>query len=137
MGPPSLRGRLLIVDDDYSVCTMLVDGFSREGYECDSCAEGELALDLMQLHAYDALVLDLMMPGPSGLEILVTAKKRHPRTAFIIVTGMDDGKLAEQAVRQGADDYLVKPIRLGELITSVARAIENKRRESAERPQHD
>jgi DNA-binding response OmpR family regulator len=126
----------LIVDDDYSVCTMLVDKFSREGYECDSCGEGELALDLMQRHAYDALVLDLMMPGLSGLEILITAKKSHPRTAFIIVTGMNDVKLAEQALRQGADDYLVKPIRLGELVTSVARAIENKRRENTERPPH-
>lgn len=127
MGHSNSKGRLLIVDDDYSVCAMLVDKLASEGYECESCSEGVEALDLMRLRAYDALVLDLMMPGVTGLEILGTAKRMYPRTAFIIVTGMDDAKLAEQALRQGADDYLVKPIQLKELGASLTRAIEKKR----------
>jgi DNA-binding response OmpR family regulator len=137
MGKSSSRGRLLIVDDDYSICTMLAEKLSGEGYECDSCAEGEPALDLMQRHAYDAIVLDLMMPGISGLEILMTARKAHPQAAFIIVTGIDDMKLAEQALKQGADAYLVKPIQLEKLVVSVAREIETKRRQGAAPPAQD
>ncbi len=136
MGHSNSKGRLLIVDDDYSVCTLLVDKLASDGYECESCPEGELALDLMKRRAFDALVLDLMIPGVTGLEILVTAKRMYPRTAFIIVTGVDDVKVAEQALRQGADDYLVKPIHLKELAASVTRAIDRKRRtgESADKP---
>ena len=127
MGHPSPRGRLLIVDDDYSVCAMLVEKFANEGYDCDSCSGGELALDLLRHHVYDALVVDLMMPGITGLEVLAIAKKSHPRTAFIVITGMHDIQLAERALSQGADAYHVKPIHLRELAASLTQAIERKR----------
>ncbi len=126
MGRASSKGRLLIVDDDYSVCTMLAEKFSSEGYECDSCSEAGLALDLMQRQAYDAVILDLMMPETTGLEVLIIAKKKYPQTAFLILSGMYDPQLAAQAIKQGADDFLVKPIQLNELVGRVACAIEKK-----------
>lgn len=106
---------------------MLTESLSSEGYECDSCPEVGLALDLMQRQAYDAVILDLMMPGTTGFEVLIIAKKKYPQTAFLIFSGMYDPRLAAQAIKQGADDYLVKPIQLSELVARVARAIEKQR----------
>ncbi len=118
--------RVLVMDDEPSVCLVLSEGLSREGYECQTCLSGEEALSLMQGKSFDVVIVDLRMPGMSGLEFLEKAHKEYPRSAFLMVTGEDDIRQAVQAMKLGAVDYLLKPIELEAVAVSVQRALEIK-----------
>jgi response regulator RpfG family c-di-GMP phosphodiesterase len=121
--------RVLLVDDEPSVCLMLSEGLSAEGYDCQACLNGEDALDLMQRESFDIVITDLRMPGMSGLELMEKAHKEYPHIAFLMVTGEDDVRLGIQAMKLGAADFLVKPIELEAVAASVQRALEIKRME--------
>lgn len=121
------KGRLLIVDDDESVCGFLTELLSAEGYDCQSCSGGERALDLMRRQAFDVIILDLMMPGITGLEVLTLTRKKYPKTVFLILTGMSDVDVGVGAMKQGADDYLMKPCKPEAVVASVEQAVRKKR----------
>lgn len=126
------KGRLLVVDDDESVCGFLIETLSSQGYECQSCPAGEAALDLMRRQTFDVIILDLMMPGMTGLEVLALTRKKYPKTAFLILTGMDSVDVAVGAMKQGADDYLMKPCQPGAVVASVERAVRKRRAEDGQ-----
>jgi response regulator RpfG family c-di-GMP phosphodiesterase len=121
--------RVLVVDDEPAVCSVLSEGLSREGYECQTCLSGEEALKLMQQKSFDVVITDLRMPGMSGLGFLEKAHQEYPRSAFLMVTGEDDIRQGIQAMKLGAVDYLLKPIELEAVAVSVQRALESKRME--------
>jgi response regulator RpfG family c-di-GMP phosphodiesterase len=121
--------RVLVVDDEPAVCSVLREGLSREGYECQTCLSGEEALKLMQQKLFDVVITDLRMPGMSGLEFLEKAHQEYPRSAFLMVTGEDDIRQGIKAMKLGAVDYLLKPIELEAVAVSVQRALESKRME--------
>jgi cyclic di-GMP phosphodiesterase len=120
------KRRILIVDDEAAVCTLLSERLRPAGFECQTSASGEKALELLESEAFDAIISDLNMPGISGLELLENARKQHPHSAFLMVTGVDDIRVAIQAMKQGADDYLVKPFQFDVVLASVRRALERK-----------
>jgi response regulator RpfG family c-di-GMP phosphodiesterase len=121
--------RVLIVDDERSVCVLLSEKLSSEGLECQSCSSGEKALALMQGESFDLIISDLHMPGISGLELLEKVRQDYPRSAFLIITGEGDVQVGIKAMKQGAADYLVKPFQLEAVVASVGRALEKKRLE--------
>ncbi|MFB3924119.1 MAG: response regulator [Terriglobia bacterium] len=121
------KGRLLVVDDDRAVSGFLTDLLSEQGYECQNCPDGETALDTMRQQSFDVVILDLMMPGITGLEILALSRKQYPETAFLVLTGMDDVDVAAGAMKQGADDYLTKPCEPEAVVASVELAMKKKR----------
>ena len=121
--------RILVVDDEPAVCALLVERLTPAGFECRSSTSGKEALDLLQSETFDAIISDLNMPGISGLELLEKSRRQHPLTAFLMVTGVDDIRVAIQAMKQGADDYLVKPFQFDAVLSSVQRALERKRLE--------
>ncbi len=123
------RGRVLIVDDEAAVCELLSEKLTREGFACRSCCSGNEALSLLEQQSFDAVISDLRMPGMSGLGLLGQCHKRHPRIAFLMVTGVDDVRVGIQAMRQGAADYLVKPFQLDAVLGAIERAVEKKRLE--------
>ena len=123
------KKKVLVVDDESSVCLVLTEGLSALGYECQACLNGEDALNLMQQQPPDIVITDLRMPGMSGLEFLEKAHQDYPRTVFLMVTGVEDVRLATQAMKLGAADYLVKPVELEALRASVQRALEIKHME--------
>ena len=123
------KKKVLVVDDESSVCLVLTEGLSALGYECQACLNGEDALNLMQQQPPDIVITDLRMPGMSGLEFLEKARQDYPRTVFLMVTGVEDVRLATQAMKLGAADYLVKPVELEALRASVQRALEIKHME--------
>lgn len=129
MGVGADKKRVLVVDDERGVCAILTDLLSRENFKPTSCTSGEESLELLKQEPFDVVVSDLHMQGISGLDLLKEVRRFHPHTAFLMVTGTDDVRVGVQAMKQGADDYLVKPFQLDAVMASVARALEKKRLE--------
>ncbi len=119
----TLKGNVLAVDDDPGISNLMRDKLTREGFSCLNCSSGEEALEVLQHETFDVVITDLLMPGISGLQLIEEARKTHPRSAFLIVTGVDDIRVGIDAMKLGADDYLVKPFPLDALVASVGRAL--------------
>jgi response regulator RpfG family c-di-GMP phosphodiesterase len=125
-----MSSTILIVDDEPSVCQLLSNRLTHEGFQCRTCSSGEEAAGLVEGKGFDVIISDLRMPGMSGLDLLEIVHKKHPRSAFLIVTGVDDVRVGIDAMKRGADDYLAKPFQLDAVIAAIDRALERKRLES-------
>ncbi|RYB05060.1 adenylate/guanylate cyclase domain-containing protein [Lichenibacterium ramalinae] len=109
---PRAIGRVLVVDDNASTLDLLSRRLRRDGHEVTSCDNGEGALELLAGTDYDLVLLDLLMPGLSGIEVLRRIKAT-PATAglpVIIVSALGEIESAVHCIEAGADDYLTKPI---------------------------
>ena len=124
-----VKDRILTVDDEATIRTLMVEMLSGRGFEARSCSSAEEALELMQRESFDLVISDLHMPTMSGVELLEEVKKKHPRVAFLMATGVADVRVGIEAMQKGASDYLVKPIGLNTLASSVERALKLKRME--------
>jgi two-component system copper resistance phosphate regulon response regulator CusR len=107
--------RVLVVEDDRKVAGFIQKGLGQEGYAVDVLHEGHDAADQAHALDYDAVVLDLMLPGRSGLQVLRDIRARKPALPVLILTAK--GSLEERVtgLDSGADDYMVKPFALAEL----------------------
>jgi two-component system nitrogen regulation response regulator GlnG len=114
--------RVLIVDDEEAVCWSLQRALQREGYQADVAATAEQALVQVGKIAYDAIVLDVRLPGLDGLAALGEIQKRRPGTPVIIATAFGSLSIAVRAVEQGAFDYLAKPFDLTQALDVISRA---------------
>ena len=117
------KDRILVVDDELPVCRSIAGALETEGYLVDTVQSGEEAVKRMTETEYDLLLVDLMMPGMSGLELLKTVKEKHPAAVVIMITGYPTMKTAVQAVKSGAFDYLPKPFTPKELRVLVSRGL--------------
>ena len=118
--------RVLIVDDEPAVCKLLALLLSEAGFDCKTAPSGAEALRLLENDTRDAIVCDLNMPGMTGLQLLAEVRRRSPRVAFLLATGVDDVRMGIQAMKSGADDYLVKPLQEELVIASLHRALQKK-----------
>jgi putative two-component system response regulator len=121
-GPPVI----LVVDDDTAVSRLIVRRLRADGAACLQARTGDEGAALLATRAVDLLVTDVRLPGMSGLELLRRAKARDPLLQVILMTASSDVETAVQALRENADDYLLKPFDLDELVHSVRRAIEHR-----------
>lgn len=126
MAEANPKRRILVVDDEAPVCALISERLIPAGFDCQTCPSGELALELLGNQSFDVIISDLKMPGISGLELLASARKKHPYSAFLMVTGVDDLRVAIQAMKEGADDYLVKPFHFDVVLAGIRRALERK-----------
>ena len=124
---PSPSCEVLIVDDESSFRGMLALMLRETGFRCITAAGGEEALKVLEEQRVDAIIADLQMPGMSGLELLDKVRQRHPHVVFLMATGMDDLRVGVQAMKKGADDYLVKPLDVESVVAGLERALERKR----------
>ena len=120
---------ILIVDDEGAIRSLLHQKLSGEGYQCQEAGSAEQAQDKLRSNAVELVILDIMMPGKSGTELLPEIKTDYPDTAVIMATAMTDTSTAIQCMKQGAYDYLTKPFNLDEVVLSVDRALEKIRLE--------
>ncbi len=108
--------RILVVEDEAKVARALQEGLEREGYQVVVARTGEEGFYLVNAEAFDLVILDLMLPGRGGLEILSTIRKRGLLTPVLILTARDAVEDRVLGLDQGADDYLVKPFAFPELL---------------------
>jgi len=118
---------LLIVDDEAAIRKLLCQKLSREGYQCEEANAAEQALHTLATSLIALVILDIKMPGKSGIELLPEIKSGYPDTAVIMATAVTDINVAIQCLKQGADDYLCKPFNLEEVSLAVQRALEKRR----------
>jgi response regulator RpfG family c-di-GMP phosphodiesterase len=126
MGTSGMSGRVLLVDDEPSVCQLMNDALLRAGYECQSCSSGEEALNALKSAPFDVVITDLYMPGISGMSLVEQGSRVRPESAFLMATGESDARIGVEAMKHGAVDYLVKPFPITSLLESVRRAYEKK-----------
>jgi len=116
--------RVLIIDDDPSHAEALAEGLEADGCRTTIADSGKAGLERMSEASYDAILTDLVMQDVSGLEVVERAQVLQPDAAVLLVTGHASVETAVGAMRAGAADYLTKPVRLPELRTRLARAVE-------------
>lgn len=118
---------ILIVDDEKIVRESLCHWFEEEGYKIDTAEDAEHALKLFEKHKYDLLLVDMKMPGMSGLELLEKIKEIDEDCIFILITAYASVPTAIKALKNGAYDYITKPIDPDELEHIVQKAISQKK----------
>ena len=118
--------RLLIVDDELAHQKVLTAMLEQNGMACKAVSSAQEALDLLQKEPMDAVVADLNMPRVSGMELLTEIRMRYPHLVFMMATGIEDVRLGVQAMRHGADDYLIKPLQMDAVLISLERAFYKK-----------
>ncbi len=116
---PDLLPRVLVVEDDEKVAGAIVDGLGRHGYAVRRAASGDEGLAAVLQEPADAVVLDLMLPGRDGLEILEALRRRGDWTPVLILTARDSLDDRLRGLDSGADDYLVKPFAFPELLARL------------------
>ncbi len=126
-----MKGKILIVDDEKSALKSLSEILSLEGYKVDSVDNGQSAVELLTQDTFDLMILDLQMPGMSGLEVLQEAVKISPEVKIIMLTAHGSLNTAIDALRMGAHDYILKPASPEEILASVVKGIS--RRTESER----
>jgi DNA-binding NtrC family response regulator len=121
------KGRILIVDDEDVVRESLLQWFDGEGYQTRAAASAKEALTVVGEQQFDLALLDIKMPGMDGIELQQRLKDADPDLTVIIMTGYGTVETAVQALKQGAYDYVTKPIDPDDLSRLVAKAIEHRR----------
>jgi len=123
----AVKGRIHIIDDEPIIHEVLGDLLTSEGYETESSSGGEEALKKYMHQGYDLVLLDLLMPGMDGIEVLRQIKKINPHAVIIIITAYASVESAISAMKTGAFDYVQKPFKHDELILTIERALEHKK----------
>jgi len=121
------RGEIIVVDDDDGNRRSTEMALRKDGYRVAAFASGPEGLEHLRAHGADLLVTDMRMPGMNGLEVLAAARGIDPALAVLVITGFGSVQSAVDAMKQGADDYLQKPVNLVELRKRVAAAVEKRR----------
>lgn len=116
--------KILIVDDEQDMRENIAEILAAEDFEINTVENGEAALEQLKASSYDMVLLDLLMPGISGMEVLPLVKRENPATQVIMVTAFSTIDNAVEAMRKGADDYITKPFKINELRMTVRRCLE-------------
>jgi two-component system OmpR family response regulator len=111
--------RVLVVEDDRTVGQYVARGLAEQQYVVELVGDGRAALDAAGAGHFDLVVLDLRLPGMSGLEVLRTLRDRGVGTPVLVLTAQDSVEFKVDALRMGADDYVTKPFAMAELLARV------------------
>jgi DNA-binding response OmpR family regulator len=117
------RYRVLLVDDEVEFVTTLAERLTLRGIDARTAFNGEEALRIMEADPPQVLVLDLMMPGLGGMEVLQYVRSNYPQVQVILLTGQGSTRAGIEGMRLGAFDYLMKPLTIEELMDKIRIAV--------------
>src|SRR5580698_299390 len=121
------EGKLLVVDDDASIRRTLHTTLYGLGFDIGEATTGEEALALCRIVRYDAVLLDINMPGKGGIETCRELRRLLPRVAILMLSVSDDQERKIEALEAGADDYVTKPFHMRELTARIRAALRRAR----------
>jgi two-component system, OmpR family, copper resistance phosphate regulon response regulator CusR len=124
--------RILVVEDEHKIADALKKGLEAEGYQVTTAVSGEEGYFCLTTEEYDLMLLDLMLPGRDGIEILKTIRSKGITTPILILTGRDTVADRVLGLDSGADDYLIKPFAFPELLARIRLLL----RRGLQEPQH-
>jgi putative two-component system response regulator len=124
---------LLVADDNEALRRWEERVLGEQGYACDSACDASTVRERLRQGSYRLALLDVNMPGESGMDLLAHIRREHPEVAVLMVTGEDSTDLAMTAIELGAYGYLVKPVGSGELLINVANALHRWRTDAKNR----
>ena len=130
--PSARRRRILVVEDDRTLRTALAFNLTREGYEVLTAVDGEQALHRARGAPLDLILLDVMLPGMSGIEVLRVLRRDGLTTPVVILSAKGDEIDRVVGLKVGADDYVAKPFSRPELLARIEAVLRRGRRESAQ-----
>jgi DNA-binding NtrC family response regulator len=118
------RASIIVIDDDEGIRTSLANILSSRGYAVDTAGDGREALMKYREHDYDLALIDIILPGLKGTELLKETPRGAPDMLKVIVTGFPDLWNAIDSVNEGADAYVIKPFEVSELMDTIRRLLE-------------
>jgi DNA-binding NtrC family response regulator len=119
--------RVLVVDDDEAVGGCVAMLLQQAGHACVVCTSGRAGLEKLREEEFDAVITDLRMPDASGLDIVAAARERNPEAVVMLMTSYSSIESAIEALRRGANDYIIKPFDNDDFLFSVSRALDERR----------
>jgi CheY-like chemotaxis protein/glycine cleavage system H lipoate-binding protein len=114
--------RVLVIDDEPAECAGIGRALSQHGFEVETALEVKVALDKVQSQRFDVLLIDLMMPGMNGLDLLARLRHELPEARALVITGLGAKSHAIEGFRLGAFDFIVTPFSRDELLSATLRA---------------
>jgi DNA-binding response OmpR family regulator len=117
--PVAAHGRILVIDDEPGILNFVSRGLRAEGYEVDTASDGVAGLDAALAHSYDLIILDLLLPGFDGVDVLRRVVVEKPGQPVIVLSALTDTKSKVISLELGAEDYLAKPFSFEELVARV------------------
>ena len=127
------KERILIVDDEEAIRLLLEETLKHQGYRTRAASSADEALAALSLKHFDLVLSDVRMPGMDGLGLLAEIGKRHEDVGVLLLTACDDVSMAVRAMKMGALDYVVKPLRIHEINRTIQRALDRHQKELGER----
>lgn len=124
---------ILVLDDEEIIREILRQKLVRIGYQCTTAASALAASELLQREAFSLMLLDITMPGKSGMEFLPEVVADHRDLAVVMLTGIEDTSIAVEAMRAGAFDYITKPVDPEEFAYKIGRALQRRATELEKR----
>ena len=126
-GPGRRPEQILVVDDDWGIGECVKILLERAGYECVIARQGSEGMAQLMRHEFDMVITDLRLPDASGLDIVAASKTANPETQVILMTSFSSVESAIEALRRGANDYIIKPFDNDDFLFSVRRALGERR----------
>ncbi|MDI6769696.1 MAG: hybrid sensor histidine kinase/response regulator [Anaerolineales bacterium] len=121
------NARILVIDDEIGICEGIRRALAPQGLSVDIATSGAEGMQKIQSGGYDLTLLDIMMPGVSGIDLIAEIHRHDPEIVCIIITGYATVELAVQAIKQGAYDFLTKPFSVDDLSLAVNHGLERRR----------
>jgi DNA-binding NtrC family response regulator len=124
------KGKVLVIDDEAIVRLSCDRTLSPEGYEVRLAKNGFEGMEMLAKEGFDLVLTDLKMPDMDGIEVLRTIKERWPETEVVVITGYQTVDTAVKSIKLGAFDYIEKPFTPDGLLSAVANALSNRKKQT-------
>ena len=115
------RKKILLLDDEPIVCERLQPALEKNGFDVETFTDSAKAVERFREQTFDAVITDLKMRKPDGMEVLRIVKELAPETKVVLITGFPSAEAVRESMKQGAEDFLSKPFKISDLVGLLLR----------------